>query len=92
MQTTHCQALRPSDVIAYLLHEGIEPAIAAFPQLEPHRAAAEQIVSANQELNELELKASEAQARLDAADKDLAALLAVQLKAAVPVAGSGHDA
>jgi hypothetical protein len=55
--------------------EGVEPALAAFPCLEQHRAAAQEIVAADQELTDLELKLKEAKARLEAADKELVRLL-----------------
>jgi hypothetical protein len=68
----------PSDVIPYLLTEGVESAIAAFPILKQHRAVAQQIFATSEELTALELKVKEAQSRLDATDRELCLLLSSQ--------------
>ena len=76
MKPTIPLALSPSDVIACVLTEGADAAIAAFPSLEHHRAVVERLAAADEELNALEQQTKEAQARLDAADKELVGLLA----------------
>jgi hypothetical protein len=63
-------------VIAYVLTEGIDAAISAFPGLEQHRAVAERLLKTDEELTSLEQQTREAQARLDAADRELTGLLA----------------
>ena len=78
MQTTHRLAIRPSEVIPYLLTEGVESAIAAFPILKQHRAVAQQIFATSEELTALELMVKEAQSRLDTADREFCLLLSGQ--------------
>jgi hypothetical protein len=75
MQTTHPPEVRPSDVIAFALSEGIEATLAAFPEIDEHRTTLQRLVDADAELTALEQRAKEAQSRLDAVDRELSALI-----------------
>lgn len=75
MQTAHPPEVRPSDVIALVLNEGIDAALAAFPGIAEHRSTLQRLVDTDAELNALEKRTQEAQARLDAADRELSGLV-----------------
>lgn len=82
MQTSQTPEVRPSDVIALAMREGIEAALEEFPDIDEHRAALQRLLDTDAELTALERKASEAQGRLDAADRELSALISASNKKA----------
>lgn len=65
----------PSDVLAHVLNQGFEATLQEFPGLELHRALLQRLIDADEELTQLEQKTRKAQARLDAADKELSRAL-----------------